>query len=183
MALNRARRAKGSPADSSPQFSGASGHRQMTEAVRAQMLGLRATRFIDARPCRRIGELVYVDERQVQCFTSAIRITIASSYCTVAIGIELNDPPDRGSERGAHVGRASARRSPLAARSATLVAPAAGRAAFRIPEEIVRPGPLLATPLCGGRLPVEIAISAPGSKPLSLTVHHSHGDVVHRFSC
>ena len=130
MALKRARLAKGSPADSSPQFSGASGHRRMTEAVRAQSLV--SNDPVIARALVRIGELVYLDDRQV-LFHQRDPDNDIFLILHGAIGIEVNGRRIAVRNAGAHVGEL-ALVDPLAVRSATLVAPAP-TVVFRIPEE------------------------------------------------
>ena len=129
MAPKRARLAKGSPADSSPRFSGPSGRRRMTEAVRAQSLVANDPGI--ARALVRIGEFVHLDDRQVlihqQDPNNDIFLILHG-----AIATEVNGRQIAVRDAGAHVGEL-ALVDPLAVRSVTLVA-LAPTVVFRIPE-------------------------------------------------
>ena len=129
MAPKRARLAKGSPADSSPDFSGVSGRRRLTGAVRAQSLVANDPDI--ARALVRIGELVHLEDRQVlihqQDPNNDIFLILHG-----AIAIEVNGRRIAVRNAGAHVGEL-ALVDPLAVRSATLVA-LVPTVVFRIPE-------------------------------------------------
>ena len=130
MAPKRARLAKGSPADSSPDFSGVSGRRRITQAVRAQSLVAHDPDI--ARALVRIGDLVHLEDRQVlirqQDPNNDIFLILRG-----AIAIEVNGRPIAIRNAGAHVGEL-ALVDPLAVRSATLVAQVP-TVVFRIPED------------------------------------------------
>ena len=129
MVPKRRRPAKGSPADPSPQFSGATGRRRMTEAVRAQSLV--AYDPVIARALVRNGELVHLDDRQVlvrqQDPNNDIFLILHGT-----IAIDVNGRRIAVRDAGAHVGEL-ALVDPLAVRSATLVA-LGPTVLFRIPE-------------------------------------------------
>ena len=129
MAPTRPQPAKGSPADSSPDFSGTSGRRRLTGAVRAQSLVAHDPEI--ARSLVKIGELVHLDDQdelvRQQDPNNDIFLILRG-----AIKIEVNGRLIATRNAGTHVGEL-ALVDPLQVRSATLVAEGP-TVVFRIPE-------------------------------------------------
>ena len=130
MASNRPRLPKGSPADSSPNFSSTNGRRRLTEAIRAQSLVANDSEI--ARALLRIGEPVHLADRQVlthqQDPNNDIFLILHG-----AITIDVNGRRIATRNAGTHVGEL-ALVDPLAVRSATLLA-ASPTVVIRIPEQ------------------------------------------------